>query len=315
MKNMDLKQKSKEPEIPNIEGTKVYGCIMPKPYEIKRNTDTENIIPNIYTEYIKNPKSNTFGLGYEGLDKTNLNLFKSTQLVVKDKDNKKLSISGQAFGVGAFENEDADIYAKDDMTQYDFELTREKKISNQGKKGDTISNSFVLSKIPLLLTQKFPAPVIPHSFSGKHKVRKSRFEPIVEKQVERKDMTATIRAKYIGEEEMTQPKPSTSNESVKSVSPSSSNTVTVVKSEIDISNNMGNYNPNLLLDKFVPASQDENPHDILAEVKKTESEHGTQEMRDAAKLKMFGPLTRIVSDWQPGSLLCKRFNVREPLLE
>ena len=34
---------------------------------------------------------------------------------------RRLGIRGQAFGVGAFEDDDEDIYAKDDMTQYAFE--------------------------------------------------------------------------------------------------------------------------------------------------------------------------------------------------
>ncbi|KRT84143.1 hypothetical protein AMK59_1895 [Oryctes borbonicus] len=312
MKNMDLKQRSKETEKSDTDAPKVYGCVMPKTYEIKRNINYEDVIPKMYVDYIKQPKSNTFGLGYEGLDKSHMNLFKSTQLVVKDKDNKKLSISGQAFGVGAFENEDEDIYARDDMSQYDFELTSEKKLSVQEAKSNTIFDSFVLSKIPLLPTQTFTPPVIPHSFSGKHKIKKSRFEPIPEDKVERKDMTATIRAKYIGEAEMEEPQPGCSNNTAEIVSFSEGD----IKIENqDITTSKPTYSSDLFLDKFVSASQTENLHNILEEVKKTESEHGTQEMRDAAKLKMYGPLTRIISDWQPCSLLCKRFNIREPLLD
>ncbi|KAI4471154.1 g patch domain-containing protein 1 [Holotrichia oblita] len=314
MKNMDLKQKSKESEDADLDGPKVYGCVMPKTYEIRRNIDYEDAIPEIYANQIKNPKSNSFGLGYEGLDKSHLNLFKSTQFIVKDKDNKKLSISGQAFGVGAFENEDEDIYAKDDMSQYDFELTGEKKAASSTKRNDMIFERFVLSKVPLLSPQKFPPPIIPHSFSGKHKVKKSRFEPVPEEKVERRDMTAHIRAKYIGEEE-TPPKPGCSSEVVNITPTLTETSPNITKNETQRENSEGNYGTDLFLDKFVSASQPENPHNILEVVTKSESEHGTKEMRDAAKLKMYGPLTRIISDWQPCSLLCKRFNVREPLLE
>lgn len=314
MKNMDLKQKSKESEETDFDGPKVYGCVMPKAYEIRRNIDYGDAIPEIYANHIKNPKSNSFGLGYEGLDKSHLNLFKSTQFTVKDKGNKKLSISGQAFGVGAFENEDEDIYAKDDMSQYDFELTGEKKAINSAKRSEMIFERFVLSKAPLLPAQKFSPPVIPHSFSGKHKVKKSRFEPVPEEKVERRDMTAQIRAKYIGEDE-TQPKPGGSSGVMISTPTLNENSTNSIKPETQAENSESNRGSDLFLDKFVSASQPENPHDILEEVKKSESEHGTKEMRDAAKLKMYGPLTRIISDWQPCSLLCKRFNVREPLSE
>jgi hypothetical protein len=33
-----------------------------------------------------------------------------------------LKIAGQAFGVGAFEEDDEDVYARDDMSNYDFSL-------------------------------------------------------------------------------------------------------------------------------------------------------------------------------------------------
>lgn len=39
----------------------------------------------------------------------------------------QLSITGQAFGVGAFEEDDDDIYARDDMTNYDFKLGQKAK--------------------------------------------------------------------------------------------------------------------------------------------------------------------------------------------
>jgi hypothetical protein len=37
-------------------------------------------------------------------------------------ERKGLKISGQAFGVGAFEEDDDDVYARDDMANYDFSL-------------------------------------------------------------------------------------------------------------------------------------------------------------------------------------------------
>lgn len=36
-------------------------------------------------------------------------------------EGRRVVMRGQAFGVGAFEEDDEDIYARDDMTQYDFE--------------------------------------------------------------------------------------------------------------------------------------------------------------------------------------------------
>lgn len=74
-------------------------------------------------------KSNRFGLGYVGLTKyhiaepQHINLF--AQLEVADKMSKKVTIKGQAFGVGAFEEDDDDIYAKDNISNYDFSMAKE----------------------------------------------------------------------------------------------------------------------------------------------------------------------------------------------
>ena len=38
------------------------------------------------------------------------------------KKGRKMKITGQAFGVGAYEEEDDDIYQRDDMSRYDFSL-------------------------------------------------------------------------------------------------------------------------------------------------------------------------------------------------
>ena len=38
------------------------------------------------------------------------------------KKGRKMKITGQAFGVGAYEEEDEDIYNRDDMSRYDFSL-------------------------------------------------------------------------------------------------------------------------------------------------------------------------------------------------
>ena len=40
----------------------------------------------------------------------------------KAKKGRKLKIAGQAFGVGAYEEDDDDIYQRDDMSRYDFAL-------------------------------------------------------------------------------------------------------------------------------------------------------------------------------------------------
>ena len=50
----------------------------------------------------------------------------------------------QAFGVGAFEDEDEDIYATEDMSNYDFGEGKDAKDKGQGKLGhhNRVSNEY-----------------------------------------------------------------------------------------------------------------------------------------------------------------------------
>ncbi len=93
--------------------------------------------PDDVPDFVAKPKDNTFGIGYSGLDRNALfgggkhfSLFDepgnpapgsssgSSSGVLRVKDKKKnLSIRGQAFGVGAYEEEDEDIYQRDDMSR------------------------------------------------------------------------------------------------------------------------------------------------------------------------------------------------------
>lgn len=63
-------------------------------------------------------------------------------------------------------------------------------------------------------------------------------------------------------------------------------------------------------DRFVSASQPDDATDPLAPVARTVDVD--QDVKDAAKMKMFGRLTRRIGEWQPHSILCKRFNIPIP---
>lgn len=297
LKNIGLKDKINSFE---EETSKIYGCDMPKTYEIKQSFENEDLLHDIYKIYLKTPKINTFGMGYVGLEKGHVNLFKSTNLIVSEKNNKKLSISGQAFGVGALEEDDEDIYVKEDFSNYDFELTSEKtKKQKEVQKKNLLYDQFTVSKTNLAFNETYPPPVIPHSFTGKHKIKKSRFEPILEekKEIKRKEINPSIRAKFLGE----------NSEEKHIISGQQHKTIEKPANEAQI------LPGSLVFDRFITASEPEDVSKILEPVKKTHTDHGTAEMRDAAKMKMFGPLTRVWLSWQPCSLLCKRFNVPEPL--
>lgn len=183
---------------------KMYGCEMTG-NEAKKiqsdddsdDSDIENITfaPDDFEPFVLALKENTFGLGYVGLSKEpvlqqHVNLFSPFEVL--DKNNKKLSISGQGFGVGAMEEDDDDVYAKDDMGRYDFTLDNSKK--GKPKKKEEPQNLLIVDgfqKPNTGETKKRPNQIykieLPIGFKPKNwGVRKSRFEPIdveVEQQI------------------------------------------------------------------------------------------------------------------------------------
>lgn len=323
LKNLGVKDKIRRRQEELQSETKVYGCQMPnRAYDISEDINHDKYeVPEIYKEFLSNPKSNTFGLGYKGLNKNTFSLFPepgSSKLNVIDKSNKKVSISGQAFGVGAFEEEDDDIYMKDDMNKYDFEISEEKKQAESVKKSNLVFDMFIPSKTPLLNKKLFPPPKIPHSFTGEHKVRKSRFEPLPEEPVETGKINAAVRAKYLGEEtdkEYTESvSPLNPQKGVKKQQETKLTKVAETKNETE-TRNAFDITSIYLSDKFVSSSKNEDMGNILQPLEKMGTIHGTDQMRDAARMKMFGPLTRVTSDWIPCSMLCKKFNVPEPFVD
>ncbi|KOC63155.1 G patch domain-containing protein 1 [Habropoda laboriosa] len=170
--------------------------------------------PDDYEPFRCNPKDNYFGIGYSGLDRRTIlsghvNLFDAPAFSVQDK-NKKLSIHGQAFGVGAFEADDEDIYERDDMSRYDFALGPERKPKTRWSDDNSSRNSssnclegFALAKNKLEQKKVFPPPELPKDFVPVHAVRKTRFYPPIEnvpraiENGKRKDLTAADRARIL----------------------------------------------------------------------------------------------------------------------
>uniref|UniRef100_A0A8D2L4Y5 G-patch domain containing 1 n=1 Tax=Varanus komodoensis TaxID=61221 RepID=A0A8D2L4Y5_VARKO len=139
IKRKPRKQKP-EPEV------KIYGCALPPGSEDSEEEEDEyqpenvTFAPKDIMPVDLTPKENVHGLGYKGLDPTkalfgvseeNLNLFSSSSensALLGDLQlgkGRKLGISGQAFGVGALEEEDCDIYATDSLSKYDTVLKDE----------------------------------------------------------------------------------------------------------------------------------------------------------------------------------------------
>lgn len=142
---------------------KIYMCDMgpmQKPAESESessDTDDENDLtfePDEFDAFENGFKIDRFGLDYTGLDRNALlgsssgttqpkhfSLFPSFEMV--DKNNRKVSIRGQAFGVGAFEDDDDDIYAKDNMNSYDFQLEDKRNSKSSSSKAIEASSAYI----------------------------------------------------------------------------------------------------------------------------------------------------------------------------
>lgn len=142
-----------------------------------------------------------------------IKLFEPAPFKLQEK-NKKLSIRGQAFGVGAFEAEDEDIYSREDMSQYDFSLEAKTKQKSRWSKGKPDASQkeciegFTAAKNHLETRKTFRPPELPKGFKPLHVVRKSRFEPTIEstnledarrRGLARHDLRAEDRARIIND--------------------------------------------------------------------------------------------------------------------
>ncbi|RVE45109.1 hypothetical protein evm_010218 [Chilo suppressalis] len=207
---------------------KVYGCYMPP--EMRQNeenapesssSDSEYeydtlFAPDDYEPYILHRKSDRFGLGYSGLSRHSVlgslsghygETSTKSHLVMREK-GKKVSIRGQAFGVGAFEADDEDIYATEDMSHYDFALggadDKPKKTANKDK-GVNVLVGFVKASKPLPQVPSYPPPALPRDYRpAEAGTKRSRFEPTAAPQRDqglgRHELTAEARGALLGEQ-------------------------------------------------------------------------------------------------------------------
>ncbi|KAG5676077.1 hypothetical protein PVAND_005931 [Polypedilum vanderplanki] len=179
--------------------------------EDEEMSDDEEITfaPDDFDPFIAEIKQNTFGLGYSGLrastsalsttsQSRHVDLFQSFQVV--DRKNRKFSIRGQAFGVGALEEEDDDIYAIDDMSNYDRMLESEKEKNKKPLRDKpfdaSIIEGFVRATINDSKIEVFrvdvPRDFVPRNFLE----RKSRFAPIDE--IKAKEIELQKKHKLLG---------------------------------------------------------------------------------------------------------------------
>ncbi|XP_055529891.1 G patch domain-containing protein 1 homolog [Wyeomyia smithii] len=172
---------------------KIYGCALPKPGgNCDSTTDSDSdfsdyeitFAPDDFDPLVAAIKDNSFGLGYSGLQRQNAIKFNLVDtLEVVGRNNKKLSIRGQAFGVGALEDDDEDIYAKDDMSKYDFSLEHELKKVPALKLDSNFEclEGFCPKRIIYKQSKRVYRVVLPENFIPRNwGQRLSRFEPLNE---------------------------------------------------------------------------------------------------------------------------------------
>lgn len=237
---------------------KVYQCDLGPIQRLNRcehNSDSDSDIEidqliadsGEFATVLDNMKTNRFGLDYSGLYKGNFFTIMGAEapqrasgsnalskLTITDKNNKSVTINGQAFGVGAFEEDDDDIYDREgrfdlhrvminygifaiyiflhvvsDMSKYDFRL--ETKIESSKTKQITsnanhfiegfnvAANKSIMNNIKRVYKIQLPFKFEPRNWL----IRKTRFGPEVvvpEKiVVGRHDLVPSERGKILNE--------------------------------------------------------------------------------------------------------------------
>ncbi|XP_064579513.1 G patch domain-containing protein 1 isoform X1 [Zonotrichia leucophrys gambelii] len=192
---------------------KIYGCALPPGLSEGSEDEEDEYQPENVTFAPKDvmpvdltPKENVHGLGYKGLDpsqalfgasgREHLNLFtggseETSNLLgdLRHSKGRKLGITGQAFGVGALEEEDDDIYATDTLSKYDTILKDEepgdglygwtapkqykskKRPERDFKYIGKVLAGFSLASKPSAPVKIYPPPSLPRTYRPVHRFR------------------------------------------------------------------------------------------------------------------------------------------------
>ncbi|NXR64503.1 GPTC1 protein, partial [Rhadina sibilatrix] len=192
---------------------KIYGCALPPGLSEGSEDEEDEYQPENVTFAPKDvmpvdltPKENVHGLGYKGLDpsqalfgvsaREHLNLFtggseETSNLIgdLRHSKGRKLGITGQAFGVGALEEEDDDIYATDTLSKYDTVLKDEepgdglygwtapkqykskKRPEREFKYIGKVLAGFSLASKPSAPIKIYPPPSLPRNYRPVHYFR------------------------------------------------------------------------------------------------------------------------------------------------
>ncbi|CAG0902601.1 unnamed protein product [Cyprideis torosa] len=386
------------------EKKRVYTCMMPfssAKGEEEEDADEDDglsdvtFAPEDTPTFLVNQKTNTFGLGYVGLGASQHSSGKVNPLLFDPNQGKQFiggkleaarsaakgavhrrGIRGQAFGVGAFEEDDDDIYSAEDMSNYDFALepaAPEKAIerpkfrrSRQETLFEVLDGFVSASKDSKAARRHFPAPGLPRGYIPKHK--ESLLSSLMNRVPQRMEQNQRKEFFGVALTSSTTPVPSseTAPQPPKQLSPAEAAALLDQASkpfhkdpekqrryeqylvlrregkkqflrklqpdrmtEWERENEAHEFERAAVLFKplsggiaarFVSSHFSGEEKDRLSHVPATEDnkdkvittsgkDPGTVE---AVRSKMYGRLTRVVRDWYPDKLVCKRFNIADP---
>ncbi|XP_033626324.1 G patch domain-containing protein 1-like [Asterias rubens] len=164
------------------------------------------------------PKDDHHGIGYRGLDPTLAGMGRHVSLFEEPVNSRggKRGISGQAFGIGAFEAADDEIYSSGNLANYDRVLGGEEPgkskygwtaPSDRQKGSPGVLENFKASGERRSANTVYPPPVLPKDFRPFHIMKASSKEnqPPTTDYQSRFKLSATQRGAMLGEEELPGP--------------------------------------------------------------------------------------------------------------
>ncbi|OBS77187.1 hypothetical protein A6R68_16348 [Neotoma lepida] len=297
------------------------------------------------------PKDNVHGLAYKGLDPRqalfgtpgeHLNLFggpsEGTSHLLEDvglSKGRKLGISGQAFGVGALEEEDDDIYATETLSKYDTVLKDEE--PGDGLYGWTAPKQYKNHKgsatsVLEFLSQKDKERIKETKQAADLKAAQAKARSLAQTACSSREQTSTPDLAYsswhlaLGSGTATT---RASNFKPFAKDPEKQRRyeeflVHMKKGQKDalercLDPSMTEWERSREREEFARAAQLYGaPHSTLssrfthAKEEDDSDQNDVSDKQSAVKMKMFGKLTRDTFEWHPDKLLCKRFNVPDP---
>lgn len=325
----ELSTGTEEPNVSeDINLGKVYTCARPPP-EFELMTEPDSIEPDIMRKFklapddvatfiVKCHKIDRKGLGYTGLNPDSFVGSQMSRFVSKSV----TGMSGQAFGVGAFEDDDDDIYAQENLNEYDFELgpSRLSDKRDANNIGLGVAEGFVKASkefkvgqiVPPRLPKKYQ-PSVPKDVLELNSKNKDQEEVPVKPLI-----FAGVRSKdgFIEPASISRTSRNVTSSKIRShngqIANGNTNEIVVKeepKSKLEWSSGAseGEFKPSILptSSRFVSAGKLDTLSNRVTEQEKVETPR-----EKAARMKMFGKLTRTVMLYRFATVVCKRFNVK-----